>query len=121
MNGKINFSDLYEKQKEFQKIVLAKRHGCQPEDVKDFDGDETTSSHEHIDIDYYVQNILNYENDEGEEKIKEVFTEKEVRDKLLRELKENKDTLSTEQIIENVKQEMNQDAEIYDREHKMSH
>ena len=34
MNGKINFSDLYEKQKEFQKIVLAKRHGCQPEDVK---------------------------------------------------------------------------------------
>ena len=49
----------------------------------------------------------------------EVFTEKEVRDKLLRKLKENKEILTTEQIIENVKQEMNQDAEIYDREHKL--
>ena len=54
-----------------------------------------------------------------EEKIKDVFTEGEVKEKLLRELKENKDKISVEQIIENVKQEMNQDAEIYDREHKL--
>ena len=112
---------IYQKENVQDEIEEHTEHGCKPDDVKDFDGDESTGSHEHIDIDYYVQDILNYENDEGEEKIKDVFTEKEVRDKLLRELKENKDTLSTEQIIENVKQEMNQDAEFYDREHKTSH
>lgn len=110
---------IYQKEKVQDEIEEHTEHGCKPDDVKDFDGDETTGTHEHIDIDYYVQDILNYENDEGEEKIKDVFTEKEVREKLLRELKEHKDTLSTEQIIENVKQEMNQDAEIYDREHKL--
>lgn len=110
---------IYQKEKVQDEIQEHTEHGCKPDDVKDFDGDETTGTHEHIDIDDYVQDILNYENDEGEEKIKDVFTEKEVRDKLLRELKEHKDTLSTEQIIENVKQEMNQDAEFYDREHKL--
>ena len=110
---------IYQKEKVQEEIEEHTEHGCKPDDVKDFDGDEATGTHEHIDIDYYVQDILNYENDEGEEKIKDVFTEKEVRDKLLRELKEHKDTLSTEQIIENVKQEMNQDAEFYDREHKL--
>lgn len=109
----------YQKEKVQDEIEEHTEQGCEPDNVKDFDGDETTSSHEHIDIDYYVKDILNYENDDGEEKIKDVFTEREVKDKLLRELKENKDKLSTEQIIENVKQEMNQDAEIYDREHKL--
>ena len=112
---------IYQKEKVQDEVKEHTEQGCNPDDVRDFDGDETTVTHEHIDIEYYVQDILNYENDEGEEKIKDVFTEKEVKDKLLRELKENKDTLSTEQIIENVKQEMNQDAEIYDREHKMTH
>ena len=110
---------IYQKEKVQDEIQEHTEHGCKPDDVKDFDVDETTGTHEHIDVDYYVQDILNYENDEGEEKIKDVFTEKEVRDKLLRELKEHKDALSTEQIIENVKQEMNQDAEFYDREHKL--
>lgn len=110
---------IYQKEKVQDEIEEHTEQGCKPDDVRDFDGDEATSSHEHIDINYYVQEILNYENGEGEEKIKEVFTEREVKDKLLRELKENKDKLSTEQIIENVKQEMNQDAEIYDREHKL--
>lgn len=109
------------KEKVQDEIEEHTEHGCKPDNVKDFDGDETTGTHEHIDIEYYVQDILNYENDDGEEKIKEVFTENEVRDKLLRELKENKNELSAEQIIENVKQEMNQDAENLEREHKMSH
>lgn len=112
---------IYQKEKVQNAIQEHTEQGCEADNVKDFDGDEITETHEHIDIDYYVQDILNYENDEGEEKIKEVFTEKEVKDKLLRELKEHKDTLSTEQIIKNVKKEMNQDAEFYDREHKMSH
>ena len=63
--------------------------------------------------------IFNYENDFGEEKIKEVFTQEEIRDKLIRELKENKDKISIEQIVKNVKDEMNEDAEIFTREHKL--
>ena len=110
---------VYQKEKVQDEIEEHTEHGCKPDDVKDFDGKENTETHEHIDIDYYVQDILNYENDEGEEKIKEVFTEREVRDKLLRELKENKNNLSVEQIIENVKQEMNQDSEILSKEHKL--
>lgn len=92
--------------------------GCMPKDVKDFGGDENTETHEHFDLEYFVQEILNYENEQGEEQIKEVFTESEVRDKLLRELKENGDKLPQEQIIENVKKEMNLDAENLEREHK---
>ena len=92
--------------------------GCTPKDVRDFYGDESTETHEHFDLEYYVQEILNYENEQGEEQIKEVFTESEVRDKLLRELKENGDKLPQEQIIENVKKEMNLDAENLEREHK---
>ena len=110
---------VYQKDKVQDEIKEHTDQGCEPENIKDFDGDENTLSHEHIDIDYYVQDILNYENDDGEEKIKNVFTEREVKEKLLRELEENKDKISAEQIIENVKQEMNQDAEIYDREHKL--
>lgn len=109
---------IYQKEKVQNEIEEHTEHGCEPNNVRDFDGEEG-GTHEHIDIDYYVQDILNYENDEGQEKIKDVFTEREVKEKLLRELKENKDKFSTERIIENVKQEMNQDAEIYDREHKL--
>ena len=57
-------------------------------------------------------------NEEGEEKIKDVFTEKGVEDKLLRELEKSKDKLTVEQIIEKVKTEMNSDAENFEREHK---
>lgn len=94
-------------------------NGCKPKDVRDFDGDKATSSHEHINIEYYVQDILNYE-DDGKERIKDVFTEGEVRDKLIREIQGNHENTTIEQIVENIKQEMNQDAMIYDREeHKL--
>lgn len=109
---------IYQKEKVQDEIQEHTDNDCEPKNVKDFDGNENTETHEHGDIDYYVQNILNYENEYGEEKIKEVFTEKEVKDKLLRELSENKDRLSKEQIIENVKKEMNSDAEFLEREHK---
>ena len=92
--------------------------GCKPKDVKDFDGDKNTVTHEHFDLEYYVQEILNYENDQGEEQIKEVFTANEVREKLLRELKEKGNQLSQDQIIQGVKEEMNLDAENLEREHK---
>ncbi len=109
---------IYQKEKVQDEIQEHTDKGCMPKDVKDFDGDENTETHEHFDLEYYVQEILNYENEQGEEQIKEVFTENEVRDKLLRELKENGDKLPQEQIIENVKKEMNLDAENIEREHK---
>lgn len=93
-------------------------NGCKPQDTRYFDGEQNTLTHEHIDIDACVQDILDYENEQGEEQIKEVFTENEVKDKLLRELRENKDKLTQEQIIENVKEEMNRDADAFIRERK---
>lgn len=96
--------------------------GCNPTNVKDYDGLEYTKTHSHLTeevLNSYVTEIFNYENEEGDEKIKEVFSESEVRDKLLREMYENKDRLSNEQIVENVKREMNQDAETFAREHKL--
>lgn len=109
---------MYQKEKVQDEIQEHTDEGCMPKDVKDFDGDENTETHEHFDLEYFVQEILNYENEQGEEQIKEVFTENEVRDKLLRELKENGYKLPQEQIIENVKKEMNLDAENLEREHK---
>lgn len=109
---------MYQKEKVQDEIQEHTDEGGMPKDVKDFDGDENTETHEHFDLEYFVQEILNYENEQGEEQIKEVFTENEVRDKLLRELKENGDKLPQEQIIENVKKEMNLDAENLEREHK---
>ena len=109
---------MYQKEKVQDEIQEHTDEGCMPKDVKDFDGDENTETHEHFDLEYFVQEIFNYENEQGEEQIKEVFTENEVRDKLLRELKENGDKLPQEQIIENVKKEMNLDAENLEREHK---
>lgn len=109
---------IYQKDRVQDEIQEHTDEGCKPKNVKDFDGDENTVTHEHFDLEYYVQEILNYENEQGEEKIKEVFTANEVRDKLLRELKENENKLSREQIIDNIKEEMNLDAENLEREHK---
>lgn len=96
--------------------------GCNPKDIKDFDGDENTSTHEHIsikDLNKYVVEILNYENEFGEEKIRDIFGEEDVRDKFLREVEKYKEKLSMEQIIKNVKEEMNRDAEMLSRERKL--
>ncbi|MBQ2937698.1 MAG: hypothetical protein IJE05_02290 [Clostridia bacterium] len=113
---------IYQKEKVQDEIQEHTEKGCAPDNVKDFDGNEETTTHNHSSenmLNDYVIEIFNYENEDGEEKIKEVFTEDEVKDKLLRELKENKDRLSVQQIVENVKEEMNQDAEVFSREHKL--
>lgn len=113
---------IYQKERVQDEIEKHTEDGCKPENVKDFDGNVDTSTHEHLlekNLDNYVIEIFNYENDFGEEKIKEVFTQEEIRDKLIRELKENKDKISIEQIVKNVKDEMNEDAEIFTREHKL--
>ena len=84
-------------------------HGCEPVDVENMEMHQHFSKEE---INRIVIDIHQY----GE--INRVFGIKEVRDKLLKELEENKDKLSTEQIIENVKREMDQDAENLERAHK---
>ena len=66
---------MYQKEKVQDEIQEHTDEGCMPKDVKDFDGDENTETHEHFDLEYFVQEILNYENEQGEEQIKEVFTE----------------------------------------------
>ena len=69
-------------------------------------------------IDDFVEDILDYKNSQGEECIREIFSDREVKDKLLRELKESENKgLSVEHIIENIKEEMNEDAELFIREH----
>ena len=113
---------VYQKDEVRDEIEEHIEEGCEPDNVKDFDGDENTSTHEHLEentLEEYVIDIYNYENEYGQELIKEVFTENEIKDKLLREIKENKGKLSIEQVVENVQEEMNADAEILDREHKL--
>lgn len=111
----------YQKEKVQNEIEEHTEEGCNPNNVKDFDGNKETSTHEHLSeeiLDNYVTEILKYKDENGEEKIKEVFTEKEVRDKLLRELKaDNKNNIK--QIIKNIKEEMNKDAEAFIREHRI--
>lgn len=94
---------------------------CKPNKTQDYDGIENTETHEHLindKIDEYVIEIFNYEDEFGNERIKEVFTEIEVKDKLLREIYKYEDSLSIEQIVQNVKDEMNNDAQSFEREHK---
>ena len=109
---------VYQNDKVQDEIEEHTENGCNPKDVKDFDGKDNTETHEHDDIEKYVEQILGYDNEDGEKSINEIFTEKEVREKLLRELKENTNKLSKEQIIENVEKKMNANAQIYTREHK---
>lgn len=109
---------IYQKEKVQDEIEEHTDHNCEPDNVKDFDGEQSTETHEHFDIEEYVQDILNYENEDGEKKIEEVFTENEVKEKLLRELKD-RGGLTVDQVLENVKEEMNQDAENLEREHKL--
>lgn len=109
---------IYQKEKVQDEIEEHTEYNCEPDNVKDFDGEESTETHEHFDIEEYVQDILDYENEDGEKKIEEVFTENEVKEKLLRELKDRGE-LTVDQVIENVKEEMNQDAENLEREHKL--
>lgn len=111
----------YQKEEVQNEIEEHTENGCNPDNIKDFDGNESTSTHEHLSektLDEYIMEIFNYENDEGEENIKEVFTEDEVKDKLLRELENYKDKLSIEEIICNIQKEMNEDAEVFVREHR---
>ena len=113
---------IYNKDDVQDEIEEHTEEGCSPKDERDFDGDDSTSTHIHLEdmeLESLVQEILNHENEYGEKKIDEVFTSDEVRQKLKREITENEDNLSLSEIIDSVKNEMEQDAENFDREHKI--
>lgn len=111
---------IYNKDNVQDEIEEHTERGCNPKDERDFDGDDSTSTHIHLEdseLEKIVQEILNYENEYGEKKINEIFTSNEVIEKLKREISENEDNLSLSEIIDSVKNEMEQDAENFDREH----
>lgn len=103
-------------QNEVEEHTNAEDNSHNPDNVQDFDGNENTETHIHDDeLEKYVQDIFNYKDEDGDTNIKDIFTENEVKDKLQRELEENNGKVSKEQVIENVKEEMNADAENLDR------
>lgn len=113
---------MYQKEKVKDEIKEHTNNDCNPEHIEDFDGNKSTSSHIHItveELNNYVLEVLNYENEFGEEKIKEVFSQEEVTEKLLNKIKKYEEKLSIEQIINNVKEEMNREAEFWNRERKL--
>ena len=122
---------------------------CNPKDVKDYDGDNSTETHEHMgnlvvknsdieetsddgiyvqenqdnetDIDEKVDEILNYENKYGEQAIKEQFTYDEVKEELEKQIENNEKSKSgktIEQIVEEVQENMDYDAQMLDRNKK---
>lgn len=105
---------IYQKEKVQDEIEMHTEEGCELKDIKDFDGNKDTSTHQHLakeELDKYVSDIFSYEN------VKETFTEKEVKDKLLRKIEDNKDKILVEKIVEGVKEEMSQDANNLIKEH----
>lgn len=87
--------------------------GCNSGNIEDIDGKEETKSHGHIlqdMIEEYVDKIYDFEDKDGEKRIKEVFSKKEVQDRLLKKIKETKEKTTIEKIVEEVKKEMNGDA-----------
>lgn len=116
---------IYKKEKVQNEVEEHDKKNCKIDNEKDFDGDENTFSHKHLsenEVNNYVTEIFNYENYEGEENIKEIFTEQEVKDKLLREIEnviEKEENIAIEEIVERVKEEMDKDAQNFEREHKI--
>jgi len=110
---------IYQGDKVQDEIEAHVENGCEINDERDFDGLEDTSTHRHLaELDDYVLEIYNYEDEHGEENIKDIFTLEEVKEKFLRELQENKE-MSIEEVQQIVKEEMNSDAMMYKREHNM--
>lgn len=92
--------------------------GCNSGDIKDIDGKEETKSHGHVledMIEEYVNEIYDFEDKDGEKRIKEIFSKKEVQDRLLKKIRETKEKTTIEKIVEEVKKEMNGDAGRFER------
>ena len=74
-----------------------------------------------IDIDEKTNEILNYENKYGEQEIKGQFTYDEVKEELEKQIENNEKSKSgktIEQIVEEVQENMDYDAQMLDRNKK---
>lgn len=103
---------VYQKDKIKEEIENHTKEGCNPNNVKDFDGDENTSSHEHLtELNKAVYKIFNY----GD--VNKLFNEEEVKEKFKREI-ENNGGVINEELIAKVADEMDRDAKMFIREHQ---
>lgn len=110
---------MYQADKIQDEVEMHTKYEDKIDDIKDFDGNENTSTHSHYEetyIDTCVSEILNYKNENGEQVIEEVFTREEVKEKLLREIEANKENKPIELIVQEVREEMEVDAQMYNRE-----
>ena len=93
--------------------------GHNPDSIEYYDGDKKTGIDEHsIDIDKIVDDIYDFDEGDGEKDIQEQFSKNEIKQKLIREIEENKDRKEINEIIDDVKYEMDKDAENFSREQK---
>lgn len=93
-----------------------KEHGeCEEKDVTVIDNDKDNDSHKHFEvekeyIDKCVKDIME------DETVNDIFTDREIREKLIRDIQNHSQELSIEEIVENSKNELQQDAEMLDRQ-----
>lgn len=103
---------VYHKDKIKEEIQSHTNEDCNPNNVKDFDGDRSTSSHEHsTELREAVDKIFNY----GD--VNELFNKEEVEEKLKREI-ENNGGVINEELITKVADEMDRDATMFIRDHQ---
>lgn len=91
-----------------------KEHGeCDEKDVTVIDNDKDNDSHEHFVVNEEYIRVKAKDIIDGNEDIKEVFTEREVEDLLKRRIEEQKEQKTVEEIIENAKQELEQETQHF--------
>jgi hypothetical protein len=99
----------YQKEKVQNEIEKHTEEGCNPNNIKDFDGYENTSSHVHDkELEEAVDKVFEY----GD--VSEIFTRKEVKEKIVREIDINQEEFSDE-LINKVAYEMDRDAQNLSR------
>ena len=91
-----------------------KEHGeCDEKDVTVIDNDKDNDSHEHFEVNEEYIRVKAKDIIDGNEDIKEVFTEREVENLLKRRIEEQKEQKTVEEIIENTKQELEQETQHF--------
>lgn len=89
-------------------------HGeCDEKDVTVIDNDKDNDSHEHFKVNEEYIRVKAKDIIDGNEDIKEVFTEREVEYLLKRRIEEQKEQKTVEEIIENAKQELEQETQHF--------
>ena len=83
------------------------------DDNRDSNSDKDNDSHEHFEVNEEYIRVKAKDIIDGNEDIKEVFTEREVENLLKRRIEEQKEQKTVEEIIENTKQELEQETQHF--------